>query len=169
MNSKQVMQNIEKSSEEEVFLSALAGNGAAITKICYYYASTHEEFQDLRQDVLVNLWESRKKFRGDCRLSTWIYRIALNTCISAFRKKRRSPQLTDNFPEIPDDDPRLAALHNEMHDLISKLSASDRALILLWLDELTYNEISEILGIPRNTIASKLRRVKEKIVKLSNS
>ncbi len=150
-------------------MAAVNSNGSAITKICYYYASTHEEFQDLRQDVLVNVWESRKKFRGDCQLSTWIYRIALNTCISAFRKKTRSPQLTDSFPEIADEDPQLTAMHNEMHELISKLSASDRALILLWLDELTYNEISDILGIPRNTIASRLRRVKEKIVNLSNS
>lgn len=160
----------EDITEEEQFLRAIESNNGIITKICYYYAKDAEDFNDLRQDVLTNMWAYRESFRGDSSLTTWIYRLTLNTCISAFRKKKRKGEKVslETLTGLSADTTDISEMHREMHRLISRLSASEKAIVLLWLDDRPYEEIAIIIGCPRNTIATRLRRIKEKIVKMSN-
>lgn len=157
--------------QEDLFLKAIEDNKGIITKICYYYAKDAEEFHDLRQDVLTNMWAYRESFRGDSSISTWIYRLALNTCISNLRKRKHRDGYVsiDSLAELKAEDHDLSAMHKEMHEIISRLSAEEKAIILLWLDDMSYEEIAAIVGCQRNTLATRLRRIKEKIIRLSNS
>jgi len=158
------------SEPEKRFIEMIKQNERVIYKVCSFYASDDEPLSDLYQDVVCNLWTAYPKFRGECSISTWMYRIALNTCISNFRKKKRTPQsidlsgLQDAFIQ-PDD---FTAEIKEMYRLIRQLRNLERAIILLYLEEKSYQEIADITGLSLSNVAVKLKRVKEKLVKMSN-
>ena len=143
---------------------------ALINKICYYFASNTDEFNDLKQEVMINLWLGLSSFRKDSSLSTWVYRVCFNTCISLQRKNKKNkiPISIENILDVADDEGFDVSKFNEMHALIRRLNVEERAIILMWLDEKTYEEISEITGLNRNTLAVRLKRIKEKLVKMSN-
>lgn len=154
---------------EQEFISTVQQNKQIIYKVCYMYASNSYELNDLYQEVVINLWRGFSNFRGDSSISSWIYRIGLNTCISYYRKSSSRPKtvaLVDNL-EVYEDTAKTAQL-KELYRLINMLNKLERALILLWLDDKTYDEIAEIMGLNRNTIASKLKRIKTKIVEMAN-
>lgn len=157
-------------SEEEEYLAMIHRYSGIITKICYYYATDADDFNDLRQDVLANIWQSRNSFRHEASESTWIYRLSLNTCITNFRKRKRNPSTVPieliAEPEAEKSD--ALARHNELHALISRLNLREKSLILMWLDEMSYERISAITGMPRNTVAVQLHRAKEKLKKIAN-
>lgn len=140
-----------------------------IRKVCYFYAADLDDFNDLRQEALVNLWRGFPRFRGEARISTWIYRVTLNSCVSFFRKNRKGANTVsiDEHPEILAESDGKEAMLREMYRMINRLPPSDKALILLWLDGHPYEEIAAIMGQPRNTIASRLRRAKEKLTSLT--
>lgn len=152
-------------TEEEDFLALVDRSKGIITKICWYYAHDAGEFEDLRQDVLAAMWHSRSSFRGDSAPSTWVYRLALNTCISSLRReKRRGVRVAlDQLPEIAAEESTALSRHREMHALIDRLRPDDKAIILLWLDDMPYDEIAAIVGMPRNTLATRLRRIKQRL------
>jgi RNA polymerase sigma-70 factor (ECF subfamily) len=155
--------------KEQEFVSIVERNKQLIYKVCYMYADDSLELNDLYQEVVINLWKGFDNFRGDSSISSWIYRVGLNTCISYYRKSSSKPKtisLVDNI-EIYEDTVKTAQI-KEMYSLIGKLNKIERALILLWLDEKTYDEIAEIMGLNRNTVASRLKRIREKIVEMSN-
>ena len=157
---------------EKEFENAIAEHGGIITKICYYFSTDNVEFNDLRQEVLYNIWKGWEKFRNDSKISSWIYRICFNTCISFHRKNKHSKEMIsiDEVFDIPfEDEPSYVEKYNFLHALIRQLNYEDRAIILMWLDEKTYDEISELMGINRNTLAVRLKRIKERLVKLSNN
>lgn len=157
--------------EESEFLKIVERHKGIITKICYFYSNDSEEFQDLRQDVLAALWFSRESFRGRSHISTWIYRLALNTCISALRKRKKGGKSIplDALMEVAGEESEKASTHKELYELISRLKGEDKAIILLWLDELPYEEIASIIGIPRNTLATRLRRIKMRLSELASN
>lgn len=157
-------------SKQDGFFRAIESNSGIITKICYYYASDAEDFDDLHQDVLANMWAYRDSYRGEASITTWIYRVALNTCISAFRKRKRKAEKVDvsQMPDLADPSAELSAMQNEMHRLIGQLNKEEKAVILMWLDGLSYDEISSVIGCTRNTIATRLKRIKDKIVRMSD-
>jgi len=161
---------MNKSEQEKKFIEMIKQNERVIYKVCSFYASDDDPLSDLYQDVVCNLWTAYPKFRGECSISTWIYRIALNTCISNLRKKKRTPQSTplsdiqDAFIQ-PDD---LTAEIKEMYRLIRQLKNLERAVILLYLEEKSYQEIADITGLSLSNVAVKLKRVKEKLIKMSN-
>lgn len=160
---------IDQDNEKE-FENAVVEYGGIITKICYYFSSETEEFNDLRQEVLYNIWKGWSRFRNDSKISTWIYRISFNTCVSYTRKERKKKKeiSLDYVLDLPiEEEISKMEKYNTMHRLISQLSYEERAIILMWLDEKPYEEISELTGSPRNTIAVKLKRIKEKLVKMS--
>lgn len=161
---------MENSSQtEQAFIEAIEQYKQLIYKVCYMYSSNGSELNDLYQEVVVNLWRGFKNFKGDSALSTWIYRVGLNTCISYYRKTLSRPQtvtLTDTL-EVFEDSSKTEQIR-ELYRLVNKLNKFERALILLWLDNKTYEEIADIMGLSRNTIASKLKRIKTKIVEMSN-
>ena len=158
--------------KETNFEEAIKANSGIITKVCYYFSSDREEFKDIRQEVLLNIWKGWENYRKDSKLSTWFYRVTLNTFISWYRKetKCRKSISINEIIDLPDEsDDSYLEKYNEMHALIRKLDYEDRALILLWLDEKSYDEIAHLLGRNRNTIAVKLKRIKEKLVKMSET
>lgn len=138
-----------------------------IYKVCLVYCKDKDDLCDLFQETLLNLWTAYPRYRGEGKISTWIYRITLNTCISDLRRKSKIKvvPLQDalNLYENNSDE-RI----NELYTLIRRLSLIERALILLWLDEKSYEEISAILQISKSNVSVKLVRIKEKLKQMSN-
>ena len=153
------------------FEQIVAEYGRLINKICYMYATDMNTFNDLRQEVLLNVWQGLCGFENRAKMSTWLYRVSLNTCITFTNKEKRHSShdtLSDNIYSYDTSQEYLRQLQ-EMYQLIDKLNRLEKALILLWLDEVPYDEIGAIMGISRNNVASKLRRVKEKLTNMANS
>lgn len=155
---------------KEEFLILLEQNRNIIYKICYVYSTDLQPQEDLFQEVVINLWNSWPKFRRDCKVQTWVYRIALNTCISFLRKSKSRPNslpLTQNM-EVFAEDYDLART-KVLYNLINKLDKIEKALVLLYIEEKSHEEISQIIGIPRANVAVKLFRIKEKLKQMSQN
>lgn len=152
-----------------VFEDIVRQHSLMITKVCYYFATGISELKDLRQDVLLNIWMGLDKFRNESRTSTWIYRVCFNTCITYQRKNKQRKQEVplSSVLEIVDDNFDMER-YTEMHRLIGRLASDEKAMILMWLDENSYEEIAAVVGLNRNTVATRLKRIKEKLVKMSN-
>lgn len=157
-----------RASLERRFADIMHDYDSMIMRICFGYSRTAAELADLRQDALINIWQGLPGFKGDASLKTWIYRVTLNTCVSTVRsERRRVPQTAlEDFYNLVDEDADRRRLVSEMHDCISKLPPVDRAIMLLWLDDFSYDEIAATVGLGRNTVASRLRRAKEKLKNL---
>lgn len=154
---------------EKEFVDIVEQNQRLIYKVCYIYTDNNDTLNDLYQDVMVNLWRGFTKFKGNSNISTWIYRIALNTCISYYRKERVKPgsvPISSNLNLYYD------SLDNEsismMYSMIEALNPLDKAIILLYLEDKTYDEIAEIIGISKSNAGVRLLRIKEKLTKISN-
>ena len=156
---------------EKLFIELVRQNERLIYKVCSMYISDEFPLSDLYQEVVYNLWKSFPKFRNECSQSTWIYRIALNTCISGMRKELRKPQHVSIYnlneyliaPESMDENIK------EMYKLIYQLKTVERAIVLLYLEDKSYQEIADITGFTANNVAVKLKRIKEKLVKMSEN
>ena len=134
------------------------------------FSNNPEEVVDLFQEILMNLWKGFSKFRGDSNINTWIYRVSLNTCISSERKKSRKietlPLTMDiNLFADSDDDTKQVQM---LRSRISRLGPFDRAIVLLWLENLSYDEIGAIVGISAKNVSVRLVRIKEQLKKMSN-
>lgn len=157
-----------KESLESRFNDIIRTHSDMITRICFGYSTSTEELEDLRQDTLINIWQGLDRFKGESSVKTWIYRITLNTCVSTIRKRKPdSLPLTDIY-QIIDEDEEKRALIRELHETISKLPPVDKAIIMLWLDEFSYEEIAAMTGMPRNTVATRIKRAKEKMKNMTN-
>jgi len=141
-----------------------------IAKVCSVYSSESAPFADLYQEVMINLWTRLDSYRGEAKVSTWIYRLAINTCITWHRRNRRySLRIPiENAFNIPGDNNESQSQIRELYRLISKLGPFDKALITLWLDEKSYDEISSILGISKANVATRLHRVRSRLSTLAN-
>lgn len=157
-----------RASLERRFADIMRDYDSMVMRICFGYSRTAAEFADLHQDALINIWQGLPGFKGDSSLKTWIYRVTLNTCVSTVRSERRRVTQTalDDFYNLVDEDADRRRLVSEMHDCISKLTPVDKAIMLLWLDDFSYDEIAATVGLGRNTVASRLRRAKEKLKNL---
>ena len=145
--------------------------GAETYHLRYIYANDQDDLNDLYQETVLNLWKSFPRYRGDSKLATWVYRIAMNTCITFLRRSNTRPQtvpMTANVASMAAEDNETAGQLRELYRLISQLGKLERALILLWLEERSYEEIADILGITKTNVAVKLNRTKEKLKKMSN-
>lgn len=158
-----------KSEKERQFMAIVERNRQLIYKVCYMYASHDDHFKDLYQEVLINLWNGLERFRGEAQLSTWIYRTCINTCVSVYRKNHMYDEMLslEGVSIVDSDDGTRLQQLREMYRLINRLDRMEKAIILLWLDEKSYDEISEITGMSRNNVASRLRRIKIKLQQLS--
>lgn len=152
------------------FLELVMQHRKIIYKICHAYCRDGEDRQDLEQEILVHLWRSAEKYDGRVGLSTWIYRVALNTAISFWRReKSRRARLTPVDREIIErvEDERepeeLADNIRLLYGFIDRLDGLNRALMLLYLDDRPQQEIAEILGISRTNVATKVGRIKERL------
>lgn len=160
----------EDNSRAQTFDRIVNQYSLLITKICYYYSDTLSDFKDLRQDVLINIWTGIDKLNDPSRITTWIYRVCFNTCISYRRRNKNRKKEVDIacLVETPMEEGFDAGRYNEMHALINRLKPDEKAIIMMWIDGTTYDEIAEVVGTNRNTIATRIKRIKEKLVKLSN-
>lgn len=155
---------------EREFLSMIEENKKTIYKVSLMYSDDSEHQQDIYQDIIVNLWTAFPNFRGDSKRSTWVYRIALNTCVSELRRKNAKPlttPLTYDIEQLMDDDGGYREQVKQLYNLINRLSQLERAIILLWLDEKSYDEIAAILGISSSNVGVKINRIKEKLRRMN--
>ena len=154
---------------ETKFAQTVAEHKSTIYTVCYMFSKDEDEVNDLFQETLVNLWKGFEGFEQRSDIKTWIYRIALNTCISLERKKKRTPtvrlSMDINLFEGRDEDTRQVDM---LHKRISKLQPFDRAIVLLWLEELSYEEIGQIVGITAKNVSVRLYRIKEQLKNMSN-
>lgn len=142
-------------------------------KVCRVYCNNAADRQDLFQEIVIQSWKAYPKFRGDAKFSTWLYRIALNTAISDLRKQERRVKLSfqEAVPEISADytgqekEEQLKSLY----DAISLLGEIEKAIVMLYLDDKSYDEMEDILGINQNNLRVKMNRIKEKLRKLTKA
>lgn len=144
-----------------------------IYKICRVYSSS-VDFDDLYQEVLINVWKSQASFQGRSKLSTWLYRVVLNTALTYQRntKKFKTKVSIDQITEIPDEGNiglEKEQQINRLYNAISQLKKNDRFIILLFLDEIPYEEIAEITGLSVSNVGVKINRLKKKIFQILNS
>ena len=152
------------------FARTVREHKGTIYTVCYMFSNNPDEVADLYQEILINLWKGFPKFRGDSKVRTWIYRVSLNTCISSDRKKQRRvetlPLTMDiNLFDDSDDDTKQVQM---LRSRINKLGPFDRAIVLLWLENLSYDEIGSIVGISAKNVSVRLVRIKEQLKKMSN-
>ncbi len=151
---------------EREFKALIDRENAAISRICFSCAGSVAEFYNLRRDALINIWRGMESFRCESSAKTWIYRVTVNSCLSTIRKQsRHQHESLDGLYGLIDSDNSDKEAIEQLHRVINTLNPQDRAVIMMWLDELSYDEIGTAMGMPRNTIATRLRRIKEKITK----
>lgn len=155
--------------EEIEFEQMVRAHKETIYTVCYMFAEDADEVNDLFQEVLINLWSGLSQFRGESKMDTWVYRVSLNTCISSDRKKKQQatvPLTMDiNLFEDKDEDTRqIQMLYKRIH----QLKPFDRAIVLLWLENMSYEEIAAIVGITVKNVSVRLYRIKEQLKQMSN-
>ena len=135
-----------------------------IYMVCYMFSKDNAEVEDLYQEILINLWRSLPKFEQRSSVKTWIWRISLNTCISIDRKKRRRSSLPLELDiDLYNDSDRDTKQIKLLHERINRLGPFDRAIILLWLENMSYEEIGAIVGISEKKVSVRLYRIKEQL------
>jgi RNA polymerase sigma-70 factor (ECF subfamily) len=155
---------------EKEFVRIVEENKATIYMVCYMFSKDREEVDDLFQESLIAMWRGFKSFRGDANIRSWIYRVALNTCISVERKKSRRPESSrlkmdiNLFSDADEDNQQVQTLRNR----IGQLGVFDRAIVLLWLENLSYEEIGAIVGISAKNVSVRLVRIREQLKNMSN-
>ncbi|MFM9908392.1 MAG: RNA polymerase sigma factor [Chitinophagaceae bacterium] len=154
---------------QQSFLELIQSNRGIIYKICNTYCRDKNDREDLAQEIIYQLWKSGKRFDKSYKFSTWMYRIALNTAITFYRKDKRSDIITTitvNHSAIEDKNDSSGDLEENikrLQEFINILKDLDKALMLLYLDSKPYAEIAEILGITETNVATKISRIKEKL------
>ncbi len=152
--------------EEAQFIRLINEHQDIIYKICRLYRDSREDREDLFQEIVFQLWKSFPVFRGKAAFSTWLYRIALSTAISAFRKKHPDIRYTAALPDEPEEPDEQHEQRERLFDALRQLNDADKALIALYLENLSYQEIAEISGISENNVGVKLNRIRQKIQQL---
>ena len=142
-----------------------------IYSVCYFFSDNPTEVDDLFQEVLVNLWKGFPEFRNESSVKTWIWRISLNTCCSIQKREKRNvptvPLLIDK--DLFSESEQAGRQVKMLYDRINKLEVFDRAIILLWLESMSYDEIGAIVGISTSAVTSRLFRIKEQLKSMSNN
>ena len=156
---------------EKDFANIVRKHKSTINTVCYMFSQDNDEVEDLFQETLINLWKGFAQFRGDSSPATWIWKVSLNTCISFDRKKRRRGEsvplsISINLFEDDDNDSRQIEM---LRKRINQLGPFDRAIVLLWLENLSYEEIGEIVGITAKNVSVRLVRIREQLKKMSTS
>ncbi len=166
----------KKQQRELDFEQLVERQRKTIYSVCYLFADERQQADDLFQETLIRLWLGFDTFEGRSQEKTWVYRIALNTCINLDRKHRRRKDTSplelsvDYFDETPtwDSGQERNPAAQRLHRRIGKLHPFDRALILLWLEDLPYDEIAAILGITVKNVSVRLVRIREKLKSITD-
>lgn len=141
-----------------------------IYTVCYFFSKDTEEVNDLYQEILINLWKGFPNYRGESSLKTWIWRVSLNTCSNQERKKKsriRTVPLSIDIDLYNDEDAGSRQIQM-LYDRINRLDVFDRAIILLWLENMTYQDIADVVGISVSNVTTRLFRIKEQLKTMPN-
>ena len=153
---------------EAEFARIIRENKGTIYTVCYMFSKDKEEVDDLFQEALIKLWQGLSSFKGDSDLKTWIYKVTLNSCISIDRKKksRKTQPLMEGIDlfDKNDADNRQTDM---LHARIQRLQPFDRAIVLLWLENMSYDEIAQIVGINVKNVSVRLYRIKEQLKQMN--
>ncbi len=142
-----------------------------IIKICRAYTNSQEDFEDYYQEVCLQVWKSRDNFKGQSEWSTWIYRISLNVCLTLLKKNKKTQHTSSDYiPDVVIEDSRVFTDEslNHLYSAIKQLSELDRGVIMLYLEEKSYQEIADIIGTNANNIGVRITRIKDKLKKILN-
>ena len=141
-----------------------------IYTVCYFFSKDTEEVNDLYQEILINLWKGFPNYRGESSLKTWIWRVSLNTCSNQERKQKSRIQTVPLSIDIDlyNDEDAGSRQIQMLYDRINRLGVFDRAIILLWLENMTYQDIADVVGISVSNITTRLFRIKEQLKSMSN-
>ncbi len=154
----------------DFYMSSILPYAGIIIKICRAYTNTQEDFEDYYQEVSLQIWRSKDNFNGQSEWSTWLYRLTLNVCMTLLKKKKNNPQhfASDYLPEEVTEDSKAFADESlaQLYDAIRQLSELDRGVILLYLEEKSYQEIADIIGTSANNIGVRIKRIKERLKKI---
>jgi len=154
---------------EKEFEAVVREHRGTIYTVCYMFSTDRDEVADLFQEILINLWRGSGSFRGESALNSWIWKVSLNTCITFDRRKKHGLSTetlsmdVDLFDTSSDDTRQIGLLRER----IGKLGPFDRAIVLLWLENLSYEEIGQIVGITAGNVSVRLVRIKEQLKKMN--
>jgi RNA polymerase sigma-70 factor (ECF subfamily) len=161
---------LPESNDQSSFVQLVQEHRTMLHKVCRLYCFSEPDRQDLFQEIVVQLWRSWPRFRGEAKFSTWLYRIALNTAISDLRKQKRRPGLVDaeriqvqDIQYSPEKEEQLELLYSA----IRQLTEIEKGLVMLYLEDRSYTEMEEVLGINQNNLRVKMNRIKEKLRKIT--
>jgi RNA polymerase sigma factor (sigma-70 family) len=159
---------------EKEFIQIITENQGIIHKVCSIYCDLEEDRRDLFQEILVQLWKSYPSFRSESKFTTWMYRVALNTAITSFKKDKRQPDKSgvsyENL-QLAEEmyDTRTEDQISILNQAVSQLTGIEKSIILLFLEDKKYEEIAEITGITQNYVRVKMNRIKKKLKLLMNT
>jgi RNA polymerase sigma-70 factor (ECF subfamily) len=165
---------LKNSDLHQTFEKLIKEHERMVYKICRLYGNTEDDRQDLFQDIIIQLWNAYPKFRGEAKFSTWLYRIGLNVAITQYRKHKNRIYAADiealNI-ELPEE---LYSLQEEerfqmMYAAIEQLNDIEKAIVMLYLEDKSYEEMEEILGISNGTLRVKMNRIKEKLRQITKN
>ncbi len=161
---------VDSPKEQERFISILNSNKRILYKIIYAYCRDPEDRKDLEQEIIIQLWKSLKGYNETYRLSTWLYRVALNVAISFYRKdsnrRKYNTTIDDTIFQLTEDNDGAEELNNKsalLYKFINQLDEFSKAIIILHLEDNSYEEIAIILGISQTNVGTKISRIKRKL------
>ncbi len=156
-----------KDQDERLFAKLINEQKSTIYTVCYMFSNDEDEVAELFEEVLINIWKGFSSFEGRSDIRTWVYRLSLNTCISADRKKkkRKTIPLSMDINLFEDNDADTLQVQM-LRKRITKLAPFDRAIILLWLENMSYEEIGQVVGITAKNVSVRLYRIKEQLKKI---
>nr|WP_294903264.1 sigma-70 family RNA polymerase sigma factor [uncultured Lacibacter sp.] len=150
---------------EQAFLQHIQTNQKIIYKVCHLYRDTKEDQEDLFQEIVYQLWKAYPGFKGEAKPGTWIYRVALNTALAVYRKQQLNISYPDQFPELEAYTSEINSSEKEelLFRALRTLSDSEKAVISLYLEDFSYEEIAAITGLSENNVGVRLNRIKNKL------
>jgi len=163
---------LQKHEAEKEFKRQLTENELLIYKVCRLYAYTDADRQDLFQEIVIQLWKAFPKFKGQSKFSTWLYRVAINTAITGLRKQKdfivsyepaTLPQYTYDNTNPKEEQ------FKELHKAIEQLNQVEKAIIMLYMEDRSYEEMEEILGMSQGNLRVKMNRIKEKLRQITKN
>lgn len=160
--------------EEQHFDKLIHEHTSMILKVCRVYTSHRADRQDLYQEIVLQLWKAFPAFRGEAKFGTWLYRVAINTAITGLQKQSRRIS-TDPIDEVDEKNINHSSLSSDnelwatLHEAIKQLNDIEKAIVMLYLEDFSYDEMDSILGITAATLRVKMTRIKEKLKKLTQS
>jgi len=155
----------------EAFIEMIDTHQNIIYKIALTYRDTKEDQEDLFQEIVFQLWKAKNSFRNEAKISTWIYRIALNTAIAVYRKNKVAVNYQEKIPENlhPSDYQEVSENEERMYQALRQLNDVEKAIVSLYLEDYAYQEIADIVGISENYVGVRINRIKQKLKKILNT